>query len=98
MGNRFRIALFTNASVQEWLSNPGIRDAIRLTAPKSFVDLDPLFNCNIDEDFDYRASGITRNSFCSVYLPWLQHCAKARDQAFLAGKSVQKFAHRGSVG
>jgi hypothetical protein len=50
------------------------------------VDLDPLFNCNIDEDFDYRAAGVTRHSFCAVYLSWIQHCAKARDTAFIAGR------------
>jgi hypothetical protein len=71
---------------QEWLSNPGVQEAIRLTASKSFVDLDPLFNCNIDEDFDYRAAGVTRHSYCAVYLSWIQHCAKARDTAFIAGR------------
>jgi hypothetical protein len=74
-----------------------VRDAIRLTAAKSFVDLDPLFNCNIDEDFDYRAAGITRHSFCAVYLAWIQHCAKARDQAFLAGKKGTQIDFRKHV-
>lgn len=47
---------------------------------KNFVDLDPVFNMNIDEDFDFRASGITRNSFCNVYLDWIQFCATKREK------------------
>ena len=43
------------------------------------MDLDPLFNMNIDEDFDYRASGITRTSFCNVYLEWITYCAQRRE-------------------
>ena len=72
--------------LQDWLANPAIRDAIKATAVKNFVDLDPLFNSNIDEDFDFRASGITRNSFCNIYLGWIQYCAKARDRNMPAGK------------
>ena len=63
-----------------------VRDAIKTTSAKTFVDLDPLFNNNIDEDFDFRASGITRNSFCNIYLLWIQHCAKARDASLPAGR------------
>ncbi|XP_023334859.1 uncharacterized protein LOC111706259 [Eurytemora carolleeae] len=72
--------------LQEWLENPCIRDAIRITASKNFVDLDPLFNSNIDEDFDFRSSGISRNSFCNIYLSWIQHCTKSRDKTLPAGK------------
>lgn len=45
---------------------------------RSFADLDPIFNHNLDEDFDFRASGITRASFCSIYLDWIQHCYNNR--------------------
>lgn len=34
----------------------------------------------MDEDFDFRASGITRSSFCSVYLDWIQFCYKKRTE------------------
>lgn len=40
--------------------------------------MDPIFNHNLDEDFDFRASGITRASFCAVYLDWIQFCYKKR--------------------
>lgn len=51
-----------------------IQDALRPMLDRSFVDLDPIFNHNLDEDFDFRASGITRSSFCSVYMEWIQYC------------------------
>ena len=41
----------------EWLANQNIADAIKTTVDKNFVDLDPIFNSNIDEDFDFRSSG-----------------------------------------
>lgn len=47
---------------------------------RQFVDLDPIFNHNLDEDFDFRASGITRFSFCSVYMSWIQFCYAKRQQ------------------
>lgn len=64
--------------MQSWLSSPAIEDALQATQDRSFVDLDPIFNHNLDEDFDFRASGITRSSFCSVYLDWIQFCYKKR--------------------
>ena len=65
--------------LMDWLQNESILAAIRATCDKSFVDLDPIFNPNIDEDFDTRNSGITRNSYCYIYLGWIQHCCHARD-------------------
>lgn len=56
---------------------------------RSFVDLDPIFNHNLDEDFDFRASGITRLSFCSVYLDWIQFCFSKRNESQKA-KSTDK--------
>nr|CAD7430528.1 unnamed protein product [Timema monikensis] len=61
--------------LEEWLISPTILEALEPTLDKNFVDLDPVFNMNIDEDYDFRASGVTRNSFCNVYLDWIQYCA-----------------------
>lgn len=65
-----------------WLTNPTILTALEPLADASFVDLDPVFNVNIDQDFDIRAEGITRNSFCIVYLEWIQHCVSKRDKVY----------------
>lgn len=61
-----------------WLSSLAIEEALQATQDRSFVDLDPIFNHNLDEDFDFRASGITRSSFCSVYMDWIQFCYEKR--------------------
>ncbi|CAL1678982.1 unnamed protein product [Lasius platythorax] len=66
--------------LKQWLENSDIVDALKPTLDKNFVDLDPVFNVNIDEDFDFRASGITRSSFCNIYLDWIQYCAGKQDK------------------
>ena len=66
--------------LEEWLESEAIDEALKPLKDKTFVDLDPLFNLNIDEDFDYRCSGVTRQSFCCVYLPWIAFCAERRDR------------------
>ena len=70
----------------EWLENADILAAIRKTCDKNFDDVDPIFNANIDEDYDFRCKAITRNSFCNVYLSWIQHCCGARDGTIQSGK------------
>lgn len=63
-----------------WLEHSGILMDLQVTLDKTFVDLDPVFNMNIDEDFDFRANGITRSSFCNVYLDWIQFCVTKQDK------------------
>ncbi|KZC13014.1 PREDICTED: pecanex-like protein 1 [Dufourea novaeangliae] len=63
-----------------WLGNSDIADALKITLDKNFVDLDPVFKMNIDEDYDFRATGITRSSFCNVYLDWIQFCVTKHDK------------------
>lgn len=64
-----------NPKLERWLSASGpIQDSLADTLNRQFVDLDPIFNYNLDEDFDLRALGITRSSFCAVYLSWIQFC------------------------
>lgn len=55
---------------------------MQATQERAFVDLDPIFNHNLDEDFDFRASGITRTSFCSVYFDWIQFCYEKRVESY----------------
>lgn len=63
------------------MTSPTIQDALKPTLDRQFVDLDPIFNHNLDEDFDFRASGITRFSFCAVYMDWIQFCYQKRKQS-----------------
>ncbi|XP_068632284.1 pecanex-like protein 1 [Battus philenor] len=64
--------------LEEWLASPTIAEALKPMSERSFVDLDPIFNVNLDEDYDFRASGITRSRFCAVYQEWVVQCAARR--------------------
>ncbi|XP_061395087.1 protein pecanex [Musca vetustissima] len=70
-----------NPKLDEWLSSTVIQEALQHTLSRQFVDLDPIFNFNLDEDFDFRAVGITRTSFCYVYLSWLNYCYDKRKES-----------------
>uniref|UniRef100_A0A3Q2CYI4 Pecanex-like protein n=1 Tax=Cyprinodon variegatus TaxID=28743 RepID=A0A3Q2CYI4_CYPVA len=67
-----------SSKLEEWLSNETIQEALRPCLAPSYVDSDPTFNLNIDEDYDHRASGITPSSFSMVYLDWIQYCNSRR--------------------
>ncbi|XP_071440736.1 pecanex-like protein 1 isoform X2 [Hetaerina americana] len=75
-----------SARLEEWLNSSTILEALRPTLDRGFVDLDPVFNMNIDEDYDFRASGVTRASFCNVYLDWIQFCADKREKSIECGR------------
>lgn len=67
--------------MEQWLASSAIQDALQHTLSRQFVDLDPIFNYNLDEDFDFRAVGITRSSFCYVYLNWINFCYDKRKES-----------------
>uniref|UniRef100_A0A8B9KC36 Pecanex-like protein n=1 Tax=Astyanax mexicanus TaxID=7994 RepID=A0A8B9KC36_ASTMX len=66
--------------LEEWLGNEVMLDGLRSCRERNYVDLDPTFNPNIDEDYDHRLAGISRDSFCSVYLSWIQYCSNRRQK------------------
>ncbi|BFZ12057.1 hypothetical protein BsWGS_15095 [Bradybaena similaris] len=73
--------------LEDWTENGTIQQALQSLEDDGYVDLDPTFNLHIDEDFDSRLQGISRNSFCQVYLTWIQHCAHRRDKTVNSSKS-----------
>ncbi|MCI4376913.1 hypothetical protein PGIGA_G00193920 [Pangasianodon gigas] len=66
--------------LEEWLSNDAMMEGLKNCSERNYVDLDPTFNPNIDEDYDHRLAGISRDSFCSVYLSWIQYCNSQRQK------------------
>nr|XP_023691746.1 pecanex-like protein 1 isoform X1 [Paramormyrops kingsleyae] len=70
--------VIASAKLEEWLANETMRDGLRSCSERNYVDLDPTFNPNIDEDYDHRLAGISRDSFCGVYLGWIQYCSSRR--------------------
>ncbi|XP_060727546.1 pecanex-like protein 1 isoform X2 [Tachysurus vachellii] len=76
----------TSPKLEEWLSNDAMMDGLKICSERNYVDLDPTFNPNIDEDYDHRLAGISRDSFCSVYLSWIQYCSTQRQKPFESEK------------
>ncbi|CRK86838.1 CLUMA_CG000666, isoform A [Clunio marinus] len=66
--------------LQQWLESQSIQEALEPTLERQFVDLDPIFNHNLDDDYDFRVAGISRNSFWTVYSDWIQFCVGKRQQ------------------
>ncbi|KRT83588.1 hypothetical protein AMK59_4439 [Oryctes borbonicus] len=64
-----------STKLEDWLNSQTIIKALESMNDKNFVDLDPIFNYNIDEDYDLSAGGMTRSMFCHVYSDWISFCA-----------------------
>jgi len=69
-----------STKLETWLENESIRDSLRPTLDKNYVDLDPTFASSVDEDYDHRLSGVSKNSFTNIYIDWIQYCAAHRDK------------------
>ncbi|KAK9680252.1 Pecanex protein (C-terminus) [Popillia japonica] len=68
-----------SSKLEDWLNSQTIIKALEPINDKNFVDLDPIFNYNIDEDYDLNAGGMTRSMFCHIYSDWISFCvAKSR--------------------
>ncbi|XP_040598747.1 pecanex-like protein 1 isoform X6 [Mesocricetus auratus] len=68
----------TSSKLEEWLANETMQEGLRLCSDRNYVDVDPTFNPNIDEDYDHRLAGISRESFCVIYLNWIEYCSSRR--------------------
>ncbi|KAF5282134.1 hypothetical protein FQR65_LT02831 [Abscondita terminalis] len=62
--------------LEDWLASQTIQKALQPIQDRNFVDLDPVFNFNIDEDFDLCVCGMTRNMFFQVYGDWIAYCSE----------------------
>ncbi|XP_044520852.1 pecanex-like protein 1 isoform X2 [Gracilinanus agilis] len=76
----------TSSKLEEWLANETMQEGLRLCADRNYVDVDPTFNPNIDEDYDHRLAGISRESFCVIYLNWIEYCCSRRAKPLDADK------------
>ncbi|XP_075470327.1 pecanex-like protein 1 isoform X4 [Ascaphus truei] len=72
--------------LEEWLANETMQEGLRPCSDHCYVDVDPTFNPNIDEDYDLRLAGISRESFCLNYLNWIKYCSSRREKPLDAEK------------
>ena len=48
------------------------------------IERDPaVFSVKIDEDYVHCLQGVTRASFCNVYLEWIQYCTGKQEEVRL---------------
>ncbi|XP_054826335.1 pecanex-like protein 1 isoform X2 [Eublepharis macularius] len=76
----------SSTKLEEWLSNETMQEGLQQCADPNYVDVDPTFNPNIDEDYDHRLAGISRESFCVIYLNWIEYCCSRREKPLNADK------------
>ncbi|CAG9859942.1 unnamed protein product [Phyllotreta striolata] len=76
--------LIRSPKLSEWLTNPTISKALSPMELANFVDLDPIFNYNIDEDFDMSNCGITLHSFLNTHGDWIKYCVERHEQCIEA--------------
>ncbi|NXN27218.1 PCX2 protein, partial [Nycticryphes semicollaris] len=75
------IIYFTASSpkILDWIKDESMQKILQPYAKWHYIERDlAMFNINIDEDYVPCLQGITRASFCSVYLDWIQFCARKR--------------------
>lgn len=72
--------------LEKWLQMEALVDAMRATTDDKYVDVDPTFVLLIDEDYDPKLKGISRDKFCSVYLDWINYCVSRRDKSLDSAK------------
>ncbi|XP_050297941.1 pecanex-like protein 1 isoform X2 [Anthonomus grandis grandis] len=64
--------------LEEWLNSDVINKTLRTIWKPNFVDLDPVFSINIDEDYDNQHNGMTKSMFLHVYGEWIHYCLEKR--------------------
>ncbi|XP_069810518.1 pecanex-like protein 2 [Dendropsophus ebraccatus] len=70
-----------------WLRDETMQKALQPFAKWNHVVYDlAIFNINVDEDYIPCLQGITRASFCGVYLDWIQYCAKRETKKVATGE------------
>ncbi|XP_054654298.1 pecanex-like protein 2 isoform X2 [Dunckerocampus dactyliophorus] len=68
--------LVHSPKLSTWLKDATIYEALQSYTKWHHIERDPqVFSVKIDEDYVHCLQGVTRASFCNVYLEWIQYCA-----------------------
>uniref|UniRef100_A0A4W6EQF1 Pecanex-like protein n=1 Tax=Lates calcarifer TaxID=8187 RepID=A0A4W6EQF1_LATCA len=68
--------LVHSPKLSTWLKDTTIQEALQSYTKWHHIERDPqVFSVKIDEDYVHCLQGVTRASFCNVYLEWIQYCA-----------------------
>nr|KAF6395527.1 pecanex 2 [Rousettus aegyptiacus] len=73
--------MLTSPKLLSWVENEALLKSLQAFAKWHHVERDlAMFSINTDDDYVPCLQGITRASFCNVYLEWIQHCAQRRPE------------------
>lgn len=73
--------LIHSAKLQTWLKDATMLEALQAYTKWHHIERDPaVFSVKIDEDYVHCLQGVTRASFCNVYLEWIQYCAGKQEE------------------
>ncbi|XP_068182922.1 pecanex-like protein 2 [Antennarius striatus] len=68
--------LVHSPKLSTWLKDATIQETLQSYTKWHHIERDPqVFSVKIDEDYVHCLQGVTRASFCNVYLEWIQYCA-----------------------
>ena len=78
--------MVTSPKVSSWIKNESLLKSLQPFAKWHYIERDlAMFNMNIDDDYVPCLQGITRASYCNVYLEWIQYCAQKRQEVGKGG-------------
>ncbi|XP_039594386.1 pecanex-like protein 2 isoform X2 [Polypterus senegalus] len=67
--------------LRAWIKELSVLESLQLYSKWHYIERDPaVFSVKIDEDYIHCLQGITRASFCNIYLEWIQYCAAKQDE------------------
>jgi predicted component of type VI protein secretion system len=73
--------MVTSPKLLSWTKNESLLTSLQPFAKWHYIERDlAMFNMNIDDDYVPCLQGITRASYCNVYLEWIQYCAGKRQE------------------
>ncbi|XP_077024470.1 pecanex-like protein 2 isoform X2 [Tamandua tetradactyla] len=73
--------MVTSPKLLTWIKNESLLKSLQLFAKWHYIERDlAMFSINTDDDYVPCLQGITRASYCNVYLEWIQYCAQKRKE------------------
>ncbi|XP_045673940.1 pecanex-like protein 2 [Phyllostomus hastatus] len=73
--------MVTSPKLLSWIKNESLLKSLQPFAKWHYIERDlATFNMNTDDDYVPCLQGVTRASYCNVYLEWIQYCAQKRQE------------------
>ncbi|KAG1927150.1 pecanex-like protein [Pimephales promelas] len=73
--------LVINPKLQIWIKDQSTQEVLQSYTKWHHIEKDPaVFSMKIDEDYVHCLQGVTRASYCNVYLEWIQYCANKLEE------------------